>query len=549
MKYIKSLLKISVVLLFLILCVGSIYAADNTNASLTYSPDFNNNLVNLEDLDDWDDDLDDLDDEDDDFDDENDNLDDLDDEDDGLDDEDDEDDEFDDELDDGLDDEDDEDDEFDDELDDDWDYEDDDSDLDYEIKDFDYLTLEIEYYLMYYANNSDMDWMNTIEFSTEHKNYLINPDNYVFYKTEGYETYLKIYDSIISKFNNYNLTENEKNDLKFMIIYYLNQYGNVGENYTWTRFDEFEYVMTDFDYLYGDICYYLMNYGNNSNEDWAYTVDFSNEYQKYLDDSDNYVFYKTEGYETYLKIYDSIISAFNNYNLTENEKNNLKFMIIFYLNQYGNVSENYLWNRFDEFNYVLTEFDYLILKMQYYFMKYGNNSDLKWIETDDFYNEYQIYLDNPSNYTFNESAEGYETYLKIFDSITSTFCDYNLTENQTDYLKFMIIYYLNHFGNVSANYTWNESDDFRNFTHFWAVTGKCTDILASAAMPDIDEFFATSSTFYEPFINPLLSDWNLYNSTSTENTTDIIIPQEGTSSQSNIWLILLSVLFMLLLIL
>ncbi|MBR3139802.1 MAG: hypothetical protein IKF11_02910 [Methanobrevibacter sp.] len=224
-------------------------------------------------------------------------------------------------------------------------------------------------------------------------------------------------------------------------------------------------------------------------------------------------------------------------------------MIIFYLNQYGNVSENYLWNRFDEFNYVLTEFDYLILKMQYYFMKYGNNSDLKWIETDDFYNEYQIYLDNPSNYTFNESAEGYETYLKIFDSITSTFCDYNLTENQTDYLKFMIIYYLNHFGNVSANYTWNESDDFRNFTHFGAVTGKCTDILASAAMPDIDEFFATSSTFYEPFINPLLSDWNLYNSTSTENTTDIIIPQEGTSSQSNIWLILLSVLFMLLLIL
>ena len=79
MKYIKSLLKISVVLLFLILCVGSIYAADNTNASLTYSPDFNNNLVNLEDLDDWDDDLDDLDDEDDD-------LDDLDDEDDDLDD-------------------------------------------------------------------------------------------------------------------------------------------------------------------------------------------------------------------------------------------------------------------------------------------------------------------------------------------------------------------------------------------------------------------------------------------------------------------------------
>ena len=182
-------------------------------------------------------------------------------------------------------------------------------------------------------------------------------------------------------------------------------------------------------------------------------------------------------------------------------------------------------------------------------MKYGNNSDLKWIETDDFYNEYQIYLDNPSNYTFNESAEGYETYLKIFDSITSTFCDYNLTENQTDYLKFMIIYYLNHFGNVSANYTWNESDDFRNFTHFWAVTDKCVGGVAPFIMPNNNEFFATSSAFYEPFINALLIDGNLYNSTSTENTTNIIIPHEYASSQNNIWFILLTALFMLLLIL
>jgi predicted GNAT superfamily acetyltransferase len=28
----------------------------------------------------------------------------------------------------------------------------------------------------------------------------------------------------------------------------------------------------------------------------------------------------------------------------------------------------------------------------------------------------------------------------------------------------MIIYYLNHYGNVSANYTWNESESFENFT-------------------------------------------------------------------------------------
>ena len=78
-------------------------------------------------------------------------------------------------------------------------------------------------------------------------------------------------------------------------------------------------------------------------------------------------------------------------------------------------------------------------------------------------NEYQIFLNNSSNYTLNKSLEAYETYLKIFDSVNSTFKDYNLTENETQYLQFMVIYYLNHFGNVSANYTWNETDEFSSY--------------------------------------------------------------------------------------
>ena len=128
-------------------------------------------------------------------------------------------------------------------------------------------------------------------------------------------------------------------------------------------------------------------------------------------------------------------------------------------------SDDFDYNGSDEIDYYnYSDFDYLKLKITYYLDKYGNATTYNWTEIDEFLNEYQIYLLKPSNYTLNQSAEGYETYLKIFDSITSTFGEYNLTENETEYLKFMVIFYLNHYGNVSANYTWNESESFSNFT-------------------------------------------------------------------------------------
>ena len=117
----------------------------------------------------------------------------------------------------------------------------------------------------------------------------------------------------------------------------------------------------------------------------------------------------------------------------------------------------------DENDSEVYDFDFLEYKILVYLEKYGNCTDENWTESDDFLNEYQIYLSDPSNYTLNESAEGYNTYMKIYNSIVSTFGEYNLTENETEYLKFLIIYYLNHYGNVSANYTWNESDEFENF--------------------------------------------------------------------------------------
>lgn len=118
---------------------------------------------------------------------------------------------------------------------------------------------------------------------------------------------------------------------------------------------------------------------------------------------------------------------------------------------------------FEESDY-FRSYDYLEYKVMSYLERYGNCSEDNWTESESFLNEYQIYRANPSNYTLNKSAEGYNAYLKIFDSITSTFGDYNVTDDQTEYLKFLIIYYLNHYGNVSANYTWNESEGFANYT-------------------------------------------------------------------------------------
>ena len=116
----------------------------------------------------------------------------------------------------------------------------------------------------------------------------------------------------------------------------------------------------------------------------------------------------------------------------------------------------------EDFEWNMSDFDLLTSSITFYLDRYGNATE-NWTSSQEFSDEYQIYLSNPSNYVLNNESNGYETYLKIYDSITSTFDIYNLTENQTDYLKFMIIFYLNHYGNVSENYTWNESDEFFNF--------------------------------------------------------------------------------------
>ena len=116
----------------------------------------------------------------------------------------------------------------------------------------------------------------------------------------------------------------------------------------------------------------------------------------------------------------------------------------------------------EDFEWNISDFELLTSSITLYLNRYGNATE-NWTSSQEFSNEYQIYLSNPSNYILNNESEGYETYLKIYDSITSTFNLYNITENETEYLKFMIIFYLNHYGNVSENYTWNESDEFFNF--------------------------------------------------------------------------------------
>ena len=122
---------------------------------------------------------------------------------------------------------------------------------------------------------------------------------------------------------------------------------------------------------------------------------------------------------------------------------------------------DYYYSDYD-FESNLTDFELLTHSITLYLDRYGNATE-NWTSSQEFNDEYQIYLSKPSNYVLNNESAGYETYLKIYDSITSMFDVYNLTENETEYLKFMIIFYLNSYGNVSENYTWNESDEFFNF--------------------------------------------------------------------------------------
>ncbi|MBR2665934.1 hypothetical protein [Methanobrevibacter sp.] len=193
-----------------------------------------------------------------------------------------------------------------------------------------------------------------------------------------------------------------------------------------------------------------------------------------------------------------------------------------------------------------SDYDYLEMKILLYLEKYGNVTDENWIESQDFLDEYQVYLNDPSKYTLNETLEGYQTYVKIFDSITSTFGDYNITENETAYLKFLIIYYLNHFGNVSANYTWNESESFENFT---PEIYYCTAFAMGCA--SAHEFSPIG--FYDSFkslndiASPILG--NSTDTNATANVTSVDAPGDNSSWWDNILILILIAALIVLVIL
>lgn len=200
----------------------------------------------------------------------------------------------------------------------------------------------------------------------------------------------------------------------------------------------------------------------------------------------------------------------------------------------------------DDFNDSYSDYDFLEMKILLYLEKYGNVTDENWTESQDFLDEYQVYLNDPSKYTLNETLEGYQTYVKIFDSITSTFGDYNITENETAYLKFLIIYYLNHFGNVSANYTWNESESFENFT---PEIYYCTAFAMGCA--SAHEFSPIG--FYDSFkslndiASPILG--NSTDTNATANVTSVDAPGDNGSWWDNILILILIVALVVLVIL
>jgi len=122
---------------------------------------------------------------------------------------------------------------------------------------------------------------------------------------------------------------------------------------------------------------------------------------------------------------------------------------------------------FEDFNFTFFDYEFLKNKIISYLEHNGNSSGVNWTESEDFYTQYKIYLANPENYTLNQSSENYEIALKIYDSITDSFDYFNLTDNETEYLKFLIIYYLNNYGGNLSQY-----DDYNSkFLHIMAMSG------------------------------------------------------------------------------
>ena len=125
---------------------------------------------------------------------------------------------------------------------------------------------------------------------------------------------------------------------------------------------------------------------------------------------------------------------------------------------------------FEDLNFTFFNYDFLKYKIISYLEYNGNSSDVNWTESEDFYAQYQIYLDNPENYTLNQSSENYEIALKIYNSITSSFEHFNLTDNETEYLKFLIIYYLNNYGGNLSEY-----EDYYSEYFYIMAKASCLD--------------------------------------------------------------------------
>ena len=183
----------------------------------------------------------------------------------------------------------------------------------------------------------------------------------------------------------------------------------------------------------------------------------------------------------------------------------------------------------------LKSFDYLEFKIISYLNKFGN-SDENWTESDEFLAEYKLYLDNSSNYALNESNECYELYLKIYDSIVSTFGEYNLTQNETDYLSFLIIFYLNHYGNCS-DIAWNESCKFSTCCPPYYLTMSHPIVLASGSAPDdhVDGYGGSGSynpgsngnVVYSNILSNILNNSTDSNSTQLNNSTITVAPKSN----------------------
>ena len=124
----------------------------------------------------------------------------------------------------------------------------------------------------------------------------------------------------------------------------------------------------------------------------------------------------------------------------------------------------------------ISSFDYYNDRILKYLEKFGNAPE-DWYMEEDFNKTYKLYLEDSSSYSLDEENENYETHLKIYDSIFSTLERTDLEDNETNYFKFLVMYYLNNYANTT-NYTWDEEDSFEKF-----LGDLDTDMFTSMAFP------------------------------------------------------------------